>query len=631
MLFHVFRHIQPHQTVHTVKEVVCQTLDKLGLAHTGGADKNEGHGTLLGGNPHPVPADSLCHRLHRFVLADNMGFQPGFQLAQLLVLLGLDLGGGDLRPHLNNPGQILHGHGGLGLGFQLFDLLGQLAELAADLGQALIILVLGVFVQHPKLQLVVVPLLFQLRKLRDLLAPQIHVAARLVQQVDGLIRQEPVRNIPFGEHHTLPGNLRRNAHAVKFRIAFRDALHDLHGFLNGGLRHRHRLEPAFQSGILLDVLPVLIEGGRADDLNLSPGKRGLEDVGGVHAALRVTGPHQIVDLVDYKDNIATLPDLLNETLHPAFKLAPELGASHQRGQIQEENLLIPQLIGHIPRGNPLGKALGDGGFAHARLTDETGIVLLAAVEDLNDPLRLHIPADHLVELSLPGTARQVHAVAVQEFMALAFFLRIFFLFPVFFPGGRPPYIGVAGTSEHLVQQRKGRGLTVNFIVLGFPILPLAEHAAHFVAEQIQVLFGDAHLLDCLVDLGNAQAPGTLQTVALIHGYAVFHLRNEDHGNILFAFGTHFWLHCSHTPYTKDSFLFPQYSTLFRKKGKQIINTAGRRHIQIFPLRYHTTDGSCKVPPQARWARRLSGSRWQEYRRSPPGQSSLPRRRPPSQP
>ena len=116
---------------------------------------------------------------------------------------------------------------------------------------------------------------------------------------------------------------------MKFRVAFRDALHDLNRFFHGGLRHRHRLEPTFQSGILLDILPVLVEGGGSDHLNLPPGKRGLEDVGGIHAALGVTGAHQIVDLIDHQNDIAALPDFLNETLHPAFKLAPELGARYQ--------------------------------------------------------------------------------------------------------------------------------------------------------------------------------------------------------------------------------------------------------------------------------------------------------------
>ena len=86
-----------------------------------------------------------------------------------------------------------------------------------------------------------------------------------------------------------------------------------------------------------------------------------------------------MDLVDHQDDVAQLFDLVDEALHPLLKLAPELSPGHQRRQVEEVDLLIPQLEGHIPRNDPLGQALGNGGLAHAGLADETGVVLLAAV------------------------------------------------------------------------------------------------------------------------------------------------------------------------------------------------------------------------------------------------------------
>ena len=56
--------------------------------------------------------------------------------------------------------------------------------------------------------------------------------------------------------------------------------------------------------VLFNGLAVLVEGGGADDLNLPPGEGGLEDVGGVHAALGVSGAHDIVNLVDHEDDVA---------------------------------------------------------------------------------------------------------------------------------------------------------------------------------------------------------------------------------------------------------------------------------------------------------------------------------------
>ena len=55
----------------------------------------------------------------------------------------------------------------------------------------------------------------------------------------------------------------------------------LDGILDGRLVHRHRLEPALQSGVLFDILAIFVQGGGADDLDLTAAQRGLDDVGGI--------------------------------------------------------------------------------------------------------------------------------------------------------------------------------------------------------------------------------------------------------------------------------------------------------------------------------------------------------------
>ena len=93
------------------------------------------------------------------------------------------------------------------------------------------------------------------------------------------------------------------------------------------------------------------------------------------AALRVSRAHQIVDFVDDQNDVAAFLDLTDQALHAAFKLPAELGTGHQRGEVKQEYLLVPQLVGDIPRRNTLGKSLGNGGFAHAGFADEAGVVL----------------------------------------------------------------------------------------------------------------------------------------------------------------------------------------------------------------------------------------------------------------
>ena len=193
---------------------------------------------------------------------------------------------------------------------------------------------------------------------------------------------------------------------MELSIGLRHALHDLAGFLDGGLCHGHGLETAFQCGILFDILAVFIEGRGADDLNLTPGQSRLQNIRRIHTSFGIACAHQIVDLVDDQDDVSALLDLTDQALHTALELAPELGACHQGSQIQQENLLIPELEGHISFGDPLGKAFRNGGLADTRFADQAGIVFLTAVQNLNHTLCFHIPANDLIQLALPGPAGQ---------------------------------------------------------------------------------------------------------------------------------------------------------------------------------------------------------------------------------
>ena len=63
-----------------------------------------------------------------------------------------------------------------------------------------------------------------------------------------------------------------------------EAVQDLEGFGDGGLGHVDRLESALKGGVALDVLAVVVEGGRADALQLPTRQGRLEQVADVQAA-----------------------------------------------------------------------------------------------------------------------------------------------------------------------------------------------------------------------------------------------------------------------------------------------------------------------------------------------------------
>ena len=314
-----------------------------------------------------------------------------------------------------------------------------------------------------------------------------------------------------------------------------DAVHHSKGIGHAGFFHPHGLETAFQRLILLDILAVLVEGGGADDLYLTAGEGRLEDVARVHGTLALTGRGDGVDLIDEQDHVACGLDLAQQALDPLLELAPELGAGHEAGQIQQEDLLILQTHRNIAPGDALRDALGDGRLADARLTDEAGVVLLAAAQDLNGAVDLAVTAHDVVELALPGFAGQVLTVGVEEFAAGRLFAVLLGLF------------AVSGIVLRLDTQREGSAgagdkVVVPFVLLaahglahihhegeGVRVPHLIHHALHPVFHVIHVLVGHTELLHQVFHRLDVQLTRTVQAKALIFHLAVLHPLDEDDG------------------------------------------------------------------------------------------------------
>ena len=72
VLFHIFRHIQPHQCVRRIEQVERELFDQLGFAHAGRSDKQERRGLALGADARARAADGRADRVHGLVLADHM-------------------------------------------------------------------------------------------------------------------------------------------------------------------------------------------------------------------------------------------------------------------------------------------------------------------------------------------------------------------------------------------------------------------------------------------------------------------------------------------------------------------------------------------------------------------------------
>ena len=198
-------------------------------------------------------------------------------------------------------------------------------------------------------------------------------------------------------------------------IPLLQAPEDGDGVLYRRLGDQHRLEAAFQRRVLLNILAVFVQRGRADQVQLAPGQHGLEQVARVHGAFGLARAHDGVQLVDEEQNPAfALGDFLQHGLQPLLKFAPVFGAGDQAAHVQTEHGAILQAVRHVPSDNPLSQPFGNGGFTNAGLADQHRVVLGFPGQDPNDAADFVIPANDRIQLLVPGGGGQVGAVFGQR-------------------------------------------------------------------------------------------------------------------------------------------------------------------------------------------------------------------------
>ncbi len=244
----------------------------------------------------------------------------------------------------------------------------------------------------------------------------------LVDEVDGLVRQEPVGDIPVGEGGRRHDGRVLDAHPVVHFVFFLEPAQDGDGVLHRGLHHQDGLEAALQGRIFLDVLAVFIDG-RGPHAPQGPAGQGrLEHVGGVHGPFGRPGAHEGMQLVDEQDHLPFGPlDLLQHRLEPVLEFAAVFGPGDQGAHVEGQQSPVFQDLGDIALHDAPGQALHNGGLAHPRLADEHGIVLGAPGEHLHDASDLLVPADDRVQLP---QARQGREIPAEAFQGLVLLLRI---------------------------------------------------------------------------------------------------------------------------------------------------------------------------------------------------------------
>ena len=223
----------------------------------------------------------------------------------------------------------------------------------------------------------------------------------LVHQVDRLVRQEAVGDVAVRQRRRGHQRGVGDAHAVMLLVLVLQAAQDRDRVLDARLVDEHRLEAPRQRRILLDVLLVFVERGRADAVQFAARQRRLEQVGRIHRAVGLAGADQRVHLVDEQDDAAVRGrDLVQHGLEPLLELAAVFRAGDQRAHVEREQLLVLQAFRHVAVDDALRQALDDRGLADAGLADQHRIVLGAARQHLDGAADFLVAADHRIELAV---------------------------------------------------------------------------------------------------------------------------------------------------------------------------------------------------------------------------------------
>ena len=190
-----------------------------------------------------------------------------------------------------------------------------------------------------------------------------------VDDIDGLVREKPVGYVALREFRRPVESGIGNDDTMVILISLPQPLENLYRLFDRWRLHDHRLEPTFQRSVFFYVLAVFVQSRGANTLQLATGQRRLQHVGCVYGTLGGTRTNERVKLVNEKDHVLVLSDLVHDRLQPLFELPAVFRAGDHRRHVESENAVAPQGLRTVARGNELSQTLNDSRLAHSGLAD----------------------------------------------------------------------------------------------------------------------------------------------------------------------------------------------------------------------------------------------------------------------
>ena len=114
-------------------------------------------------------------------------------------------------------------------------------------------------------------------------------------------------------------------------VSGRHALKDTDSLFFRRFLYIHRLEPAFQCGVLFDIFPILGDGGGPDQLYFPSCQRRLQDIGGINRAFRTARTDKRMKLIQEQKDIAVIGHFPDHFFNALFKFTAVLASGYHSG------------------------------------------------------------------------------------------------------------------------------------------------------------------------------------------------------------------------------------------------------------------------------------------------------------
>ena len=158
---------------------------------------------------------------------------------------------------------------------------------------------------------------------------------RFVHQVNGLVRHEPLGDVPVGQLRCSHNRTVRYANTVVHLVAILQTAEDADGLIHRRFVDKNLLKPAFERTVFFDVFPVFVQGRRTDTAEFSACQRRLQHVGRVLGPLRSAGADNGMKFIDKQDDLPfRIHHFIDKRLHAILEFTAKFRSRHHRTDVQ---------------------------------------------------------------------------------------------------------------------------------------------------------------------------------------------------------------------------------------------------------------------------------------------------------